>query len=188
VVRQARLGFSIIELLTCTSIIAIIAAISYPVFGKVRVTALEAKSKSQLKQLSIELILYQGDHDGDGVFSDSYSMGLPIFPYDKSLKSYALLRPPFAPHPISKFMGSGYFTLWTPPDKDGLDPKWKDYASTVQDRAVMFLDPFNNRRDLPLMGGSYYSRKIFSIRWHGGLVITHTTGDWDERSFWMQEN
>ena len=174
-------AFSLVEALTCLSIIAIIAAISYPVFGKVKVSALEAKSKSQMKQLLVEVMIYQGDHDGDGVFSDADAMGLPPFPYDKSLKSYSLLRPPFAPHPISKFLGNGYMALWSPRTLDTLDPKWSDYASTMQDRTVMFLDPFNNRRDLPLLGGSYYTKKIFSIRWNVGIVITQTTGDWDER-------
>ena len=101
-IKLGRCGFSIIELLTCISIIAIIAAISYPVFGKVKVAVLEAKSKSQMRQLSMDIMLYQGDNNGDGVFSDSYSMGLPNFPYEHSIKSYGLLRPPFAPHPISK--------------------------------------------------------------------------------------
>ena len=181
-----RKAFSLIELLTAISIIGIVAAISYPVFTRVKVAALESKSKSQMRQIHLETLLYQGDNSGDGVYSDSHSMGLPDVP-SKSIKTFDLLRPPFAPHPLSRFLGSNYIVLWLPPDQDTLTPSWASYASSAQDKSVLALDPFNNDRNVPLNDGHYYVRKIFSIRWHGGLVVTHTTGDWDERSFWMLE-
>jgi prepilin-type N-terminal cleavage/methylation domain-containing protein len=181
--RYNSRAFSLIELLTVISIIAIVAAISYPVFTKVKLASLESMSKHQMKQIHIATLLYQSVNDGDGNFGDTRVMGLPDVAWPV-IKEFDTLRPPLAPHPVTYDVGQVYVTLWASPDVDKLGTSWEKYAREFGDNSVMVIDPFNNDRSLPLLGGNYIIRKIFSVRWHGGLVITKTTGFWADRSFW----
>jgi len=62
-------GFTLIELLVVIAIIAILAAILFPVFSKARAKARTATCVSNLKQYSLAIIMYCGDHDGYGPFN-----------------------------------------------------------------------------------------------------------------------
>lgn len=56
-------GFTLIELLVVIAIIAILAAILFPVFGKARENARKATCQSNLKQISMSLLMYAQDYD-----------------------------------------------------------------------------------------------------------------------------
>ena len=56
-------GFTLIELLVVIAIIAILAAILFPVFAKAREKARQASCQSNLKQLSLAVLMYIQDYD-----------------------------------------------------------------------------------------------------------------------------
>ncbi|MDD3926076.1 MAG: DUF1559 domain-containing protein [bacterium] len=56
-------GFTLIELLVVIAIIAILAAILFPVFGKAREQARKATCQSNLKQISLAMLMYAQDYD-----------------------------------------------------------------------------------------------------------------------------
>src|SRR5688500_4803950 len=60
---RQRKGFTLIELLVAIAIIAILAAIPFPVFAQARETARSASCKSNLKQLGTAIQLYVQDFD-----------------------------------------------------------------------------------------------------------------------------
>jgi prepilin-type N-terminal cleavage/methylation domain-containing protein/prepilin-type processing-associated H-X9-DG protein len=86
----ARLqAFTLIELLVVVAVIAILAAILFPVFAQAKVAAKKTGSVSNLRQLGMAVAMYAADHEGYPMHS---SVGVQpqtrwadaIFPYVKS--------------------------------------------------------------------------------------------------------
>jgi len=60
---HSRKGFTLIELLVVIAIIAILAAILFPVFARAREKARQASCLSNLKQLTLAILMYAQDYD-----------------------------------------------------------------------------------------------------------------------------
>jgi len=61
--RRGARGFTLIELLVVIAIIAILAAILFPVFARAREKAKSASCLSNVKQLTLGLMMYVGDYN-----------------------------------------------------------------------------------------------------------------------------
>ena len=61
--RTRRSGFTLIELLVVIAIIAILAAILFPVFAQAREKARSTACTSNLKQISLSILMYAQDYD-----------------------------------------------------------------------------------------------------------------------------
>jgi len=115
---MARRGFTLIELLVVIAIIAILAAILFPVFARAREKARQANCTSNLKQLSLGVLMYVQDYDER--FPPNYSYAIYgvelrwwedlVQPYVKNwqltvcpsatLSAYTYARPPEGPNPL----------------------------------------------------------------------------------------
>ena len=62
-----RRGFTLIELLVVVAIIAILAAILFPVFARAREKARQTACVSNLRQIGLAFFQYMQDYDGGGV-------------------------------------------------------------------------------------------------------------------------
>jgi prepilin-type N-terminal cleavage/methylation domain-containing protein len=60
---KTRHGFTLIELLVVIAIIAILAAILFPVFAQARTKARQTSDLSNIKQLSLAVLMYVQDYD-----------------------------------------------------------------------------------------------------------------------------
>ncbi len=72
-----RRGFTLIELLVVIAIIAILAAILFPVFARAREKARQTSCLSNVKQLSLGVLMYTQDYDERLPYCDcnAYSSG-----------------------------------------------------------------------------------------------------------------
>jgi prepilin-type N-terminal cleavage/methylation domain-containing protein/prepilin-type processing-associated H-X9-DG protein len=99
-----RSAFTLIELLVVIAIIAILAAILFPVFAQAREKARQTSCISNLKQLSLGMLMYSQDYDEtfpQWQWDQSYSAGAfsknngttlwwnAIYPYVKNVQVYA---------------------------------------------------------------------------------------------------
>jgi prepilin-type N-terminal cleavage/methylation domain-containing protein/prepilin-type processing-associated H-X9-DG protein len=111
-----RSAFTLIELLVVIAIIAILAAILFPVFAQARAAARGASSESNLKQLSLGVMMYTQDYDetypefqqwGSGPITVGgvpyTNWGYAILPY---LKNYSI----FADPQVGGITGNQVFT------------------------------------------------------------------------------
>ena len=61
---RGRSGFTLVELMVVVGIIAVLAAILFPVFGQAREAARKAACAGHLYQIGVGLQMYARDHDG----------------------------------------------------------------------------------------------------------------------------
>ena len=61
--KNVKRGFTLIELLVAIAIIAILAAILFPVFARARENARRASCQSNLKQIALGIFMYNQDYD-----------------------------------------------------------------------------------------------------------------------------
>lgn len=73
-------GFTLVELLVAIAIIAILAAILFPVFAQAREAARGTTCSTNLRQLGIALQMYGRDHDGRCP-PQSVGLGALVIPY-----------------------------------------------------------------------------------------------------------
>jgi len=109
-------AFTLIELLVVIAIIAILAAILFPVFAQAKSAAKNTASLSNIKELNLGLLMYNGDFNdmacvavewpdanGTGQWSDWCDK---INPYTKNW--YLIFSPQGGPHMISSWMAPQY--------------------------------------------------------------------------------
>ncbi len=159
-------GITALELLTVTAIVVLLLSLALPALQKTRQGALETKSKSNLRQIYLQTMLYAADYDG-APYGTSFQMGLPPIPQPEHLSTLVKLKPPRAPHPLSKTIGTSYYSNYCDPGLDNLPQTWREYSEKFQGDSVLYIDPFNNDPEKPLHVGPFYRRKMIAVNLNG---------------------
>jgi prepilin-type N-terminal cleavage/methylation domain-containing protein/prepilin-type processing-associated H-X9-DG protein len=89
-------GFTLIELLVVIAIIAILAAILFPVFAQAREKARQTSCLSNLKQITLGIIMYAQDFDGTtAVNRDCSNPGGPVCVTGRAVRGWVDLVQPY---------------------------------------------------------------------------------------------
>lgn len=111
-------GFTLIELLVAISIIAVLAALLFPVFSTVRAKARQTTCLSNLKQIGIGIALYAQDSDQKFVLGvdpiDKFTNAWMGTPYQTEATQLPLLPAVLQPYISSK-------EVWRCPSDTGFD-------------------------------------------------------------------
>jgi prepilin-type N-terminal cleavage/methylation domain-containing protein len=180
-------AFTLLEVLCVMGILALLAAILFPLMFSAKTKAKVTTSASNLKQIYMQTVLYQDQHDGAGVYGSIYSMGLPPWPQSDKLDLLKKLRPPMAPHPLSRELGVGYYSMYTQPELDQMPLTWTEYANSAGPKSILYVDPFNNDPQISLTIGNYVTRHFLAINLAGSLRNVHGQGDWLMRGWWLEK-
>ena len=90
--RTRRLGFTLIEMLVVIAILAVLAAILFPVFSRARENGRRTSCLSNLKQIGLGIAQYTQDYDGAyplGLQADwNYGWPTTTEPYIKSIQVF----------------------------------------------------------------------------------------------------
>lgn len=116
-------GFTLLEVLVCIGIIAVVAAISFPVIKRAKEVAMLTTTKSNLHQMWLALQIYR-DQWGKTDSGSHYEVGMPL---SLTIPDYIpKLSPPMPRYDAWK----GY--LWLMTDPTSAEPKivksWEDYS------------------------------------------------------------
>jgi prepilin-type N-terminal cleavage/methylation domain-containing protein len=135
--RVGRLrGFTLIELLVVISIIAILAAILFPVFAQARSLARLTTCSSNLRQLGLAHRLYAQDYDeqlfpAPTLYNPQLGLALALSPYVKNQGIFycpsasSSVDPSIAPTPANWTAGNiAYLYFHYSDDRSSLRPKW----------------------------------------------------------------
>jgi prepilin-type N-terminal cleavage/methylation domain-containing protein len=177
-------AFSLVEVLVCIAIVAIVAGVTYPVVVRAKDGAFKTRSISNMRQLHIALELYSQAHDGSAT-GTMEAMGLPPWPSVEFLgEAVKDLYPPTRPSPNWK--SYGYNPI--PSADDRRNPTWEQYTAEVGSSAVVIYDPFFN----PPRTADYdqywkdpfVTKFVMGMTVSGSLVKRNRTGHLDLR-WWM---
>ena len=141
-------AFTLIELLVVISIIAILAGIALPVFGKVMEKSRATNCASNLKQLGLGIAAYLNDND-ETIFKDPQEAGTDPWPKvlkEKYVTNWKVFKCPFDKRadatgdstPISYGINKNVMA-WTPGAKSG---KWNgSFSRLVAPSQLILMAP-----------------------------------------------
>ncbi len=109
-----RRAFTLIELLVVIAIIAILAAILFPVFAQAREKARQISCLSNVKQISLGMMMYIADHDECFVnVTGTYRWYVPLYPYVKNAGVFQCPSNSDQTNPYTDYVLSGLFAHGT---------------------------------------------------------------------------
>ncbi len=184
-------GYTVMELLTVIAIIAIVAAISFPVWASSRKKSGERVTENFLHQTWVALELYRQDSDPSSLtLGTSSQIGLPNIDGFYSLLKRSNLK--WWPHAGSRgAYGPNYYPFdpsdFVVPDHEVFYTRqlteWLAYSRKNQEQAVLVGD-FNHSADCGKGGDPRCFYIGFGVRLSGSLCRRSRTGNVFSPSWW----
>lgn len=166
------LGFTLIEVMMVSFILAVLMSLLFPVFASAKLEGKRASALSNLRQLGLLTNLYRSDYEGDG------KLGLPdyVWGYQHAFHTYfgsqskPLWISPCGTHPdLQTYMKKGQTNLLyvfsQDPDEGFLDT----YAKKGEQTAFMF-DLNCNSFDFPVTEGQMIRKTVFALKLDGSVL------------------
>lgn len=148
--RHVILGLSIVEVLVALTVVALVAALIYPVVVRARQKAKETTCHGNLRQIQVAVSLYRADYGGEGTYGTPEAMGLP--PFISTLMDYGAVTKsilqcpgkPFSPG-LRQAVYSRYWPAFGPSEPrdafmDRVRADWLHTVTTMRDDTVIVGD------------------------------------------------
>lgn len=177
-------GITIAEILVVIGIVMFLAAISYSPITAAIQSAHKSQCVSNLKQLHLAISLYRQEYGGEGIYGDSYSMGLPPDDVRKVIREFVTLRCAEAGNDMFTTKGVHYYSFWIEPELDGTIPPWSRYAVEWKGESILVADMNHNSKEIPIMQEDLRSRFGMGVRENGSLAQIRKPGDWMINTWW----
>lgn len=153
--RRHALGLTLIEVLVTCAILSILASLIYPVVGKAVMSGKETRTKNNLRQIYVGLMLYRELYDSKVEFGSTIDMGLP---FNMPLKEGALAvvpntetwRSPCCCHPQAPtgYPTYDFYYIDYGDYFDGDSAIWELYVKRFEGNAALVFDMHCNPADV----------------------------------------
>ncbi len=187
--RTQNRAFSLIEIIVCLAIIAIVCAITFPIATAAKQSAKKTTVKNALHQLYLSLALYRQDYDGTELQGSASELGLPnvdqfyFYRQEKHL-TYPTYVVRFESGPIYYPMDkSSCFVATTAPFCLRKLDRWLDYNKRAQGDSVIIGDFQFTEPCTDYMSPTCVQSGI-GVNLVGSLVSKKNTGSVSEGYWW----
>lgn len=182
---RLKLAFTLIELLSCIVLMAVLSSLIYPVLGQAKMSAKTAVAKTSLRNLYIATTIYRSDYEGIE-FGDPASMGLP--------SSDSQGRNPALMDILTKTVGSNqdshspcgrhpqpinYTSLAYMPN---VVDDWRQWVKKLENMTILFADPNCNSRDIDI-NDQYAMKRSLGVALDGHIISVSN----DQSHYWLQD-
>jgi prepilin-type N-terminal cleavage/methylation domain-containing protein len=183
---RTRAAFTLVEVLVVIGILAVLAALTFPVFGLAKAKARETACASNLRQIWLATQLYRSENGGDGVYGSVTAMGLPNATevrFFTDLRRQGLVCG-LGNRPLDPLFGNTYYRMFQEDEGDPDPWKWSAYTTSKHDEAILMADPFHNPPDVSIELSPLRTKVGFGVTLGGNVRRVENKGDWMFRAWW----
>lgn len=185
-----RRAFSLVEVMVVLAILAVLAALLYPVLQKAKSSGNEAACTSNLHQMHVALQLYRDQWEGTDEPAHTWEMGLPdirsknsFFEVINRLHCQGYSYPDGRGNPGYVFhwpLGSPGFGV-DAGDVDKAQEEWKDYVANQGSASVTIFGP-NHQTQTRI--SSLSLQRAFGVTLSGSVLRYVRRGDLTQMEWW----
>lgn len=196
-------GLTILEALVVVTIIAIVAALLFPVFSKAKLAALRRGSAEKMRSLYAVFETYRNDYGGSNAVYEYYKLGFPrgrYWEYTLWYLPYSAWESPCGEKDWSMVFDTpavrngwiSYAAAFYDPDTFRIDEsgrrsgnlvEYGNYLQEYRENAVIFADPFCNPPGTK-MTAPLVKKRTIAMLLSGKIVDRERAGNAWRLQFW----